>query len=329
MSRQKMQASRGRPGEGAEVRIRPLREADLAAADRIMREAFGTFLGLSDPGSFMGDADYVYTRWRAAPDAAFCAELDGEVVGSNFATRWGSFAYFGPLSVRTDLWTHGIARRLLAPVMDLFETWGVRQSGLFTFPQSPKHLALYGKLGFHARYLTPIMQKRLSEPPGPFQGARFSRLAAGKKAAALAGCRRVADALFPGLDPGCEVRAIDAQKIGETVLLEEGAEITGFAACHTGAGSEAGSGECFIKFAAVMPGAGAAERFDRLLSACESMAGAGGFGAISAGVNLAREEAYLRLLERGYRIGFAGVAMHRPAEPAHCRKGIYALDDWR
>lgn len=79
--------------------IRSMRQGDLDAADRIVRLAFGTFLGLPDPMTFMGDADFTRTRWLADPTAAFAAELDGELVGSNFATCWGSVAFFGPLTV--------------------------------------------------------------------------------------------------------------------------------------------------------------------------------------------------------------------------------------
>src|SRR5579862_4567222 len=102
------------------VTIRGLEERDLPAADRICRLAFGTFLGLPDPMTFMGDADFVGTRWRAEPSGAVAAELDGELVGSNLATRWGSFGFFGPLSVRPDLWDGGIARRLLERTMEIF-----------------------------------------------------------------------------------------------------------------------------------------------------------------------------------------------------------------
>ena len=71
--------------EGASTRdisVRPLQESDLVTADHIMRLAFGTFLGFPDPGSFMGYASYVRTRWRANPNAAFAAEINNEVVGS-------------------------------------------------------------------------------------------------------------------------------------------------------------------------------------------------------------------------------------------------------
>src|SRR6266849_1606923 len=92
--------------------IRPLTEADLPAARRIVNTAFGTFLGAPDPENFWADRDLVYGRFGAEHVASFAAELD---------------------------------------------SWDTSHTGLFTFPQSPLHLALYGKFGFHARFLTAIM----------------------------------------------------------------------------------------------------------------------------------------------------------------------------
>ena len=45
----------------------------------------------------------------------------GEVIGSAFVTWWGSFALFGPLTIRPDYWDRSIGRRLMEPVVDLFE----------------------------------------------------------------------------------------------------------------------------------------------------------------------------------------------------------------
>ncbi len=86
-----------------DVSVRPLREGDLSEADRIMRLAFGTFLGLPDPMTFMGDASYVRTRFKADPAAAFAAEVDGELAGSNFVSNWGSVGFFGPLNAWCEL----------------------------------------------------------------------------------------------------------------------------------------------------------------------------------------------------------------------------------
>src|SRR5258708_5812983 len=97
-----------------------LDEKDLSEAARIVRLAFGTFLGAPDPETFWADRDYVYGRQRAAHVASFGATLDGKLVGSNFATNWGSVGFFGPLTVRPDLQERGIAPALLAKAMARF-----------------------------------------------------------------------------------------------------------------------------------------------------------------------------------------------------------------
>lgn len=91
--------------------MRPLIESDLPTAGRIIGLAFGTFLGAAEPEKFLSDLDYARTRWLADPTSAFGAEKNGELVGSNFATRWGTVGFFGPLTVRPDLWDQGLTTR--------------------------------------------------------------------------------------------------------------------------------------------------------------------------------------------------------------------------
>jgi predicted N-acetyltransferase YhbS len=319
------QASRDAP---VEVSIRPLEEHDLDAADRVMRIAFGTFLGAPDPMMVFGDADYVRSRFAAEPSWAFVAERDGEVVGSNFATRWGSFGFFGPLTVRQDLWDAGIGRRLMEPIIDLFERWQVRQAGLFTFSHSAKHVGLYQRFGFWPQYLTPVMARPVAPASGGRECSTYSEVNAAEQGVVLSACREVTNAIFKGLDVEHEIRATEAQGLGDTVLLHEDSELVGLAVCHCGAG-EAGSGACFIKFGAVRPGPDAGDLFDRLLDACEQLAGERGVERIVAGVNAARHDAYRRLLARGYRTWLQGVVMQRPNEQGYCRPDAYVVDDLR
>ena len=313
-----------------ELEIRPLEEEDLDEADRIMRIAFGTHLKVPNPIEVFGDGDWVHTRYHAEPAAAFCAELDGEVVGSNFATRWGRFGFFGPLTVRVDLWDQGIATRLMEPVMQLFEDWGVSHAGLFTFPESPKHLALYNKFGFWPQQLNPVLAAEISAPAAPVAYETFSvAREKGSGDEVLKRCREVAGAIYEGLDLEREIVATDSQELGDTVLLAEGDDLAGFAVCHCGGGSEAGSGACFIKFGAVMPGDEAEARFGRLLDACEGLAAQRGLSRLMAGVNTARHGAYRALLGRGYRAMLNGLTMLRPNEPAYNRPDAYVIDDLR
>jgi GNAT superfamily N-acetyltransferase len=311
--------------------IRALTEADLPEAQRIVRVAFGTFLGAPDPEQFWSDLDYVYGRFGAEHTAAFAAENDESVlVGSNFATRWGSVGFFGPLTTRPDFWDGGIGQRLVAAACDQLDARGVRHAGLFTFAQSAKHVGLYGKFGFHPRFLTAIMAAPVGASTMTSAFLRYSALPAGQRQEAESACRGLTEELYPGLDLCGEIRTVAARALGDTALLwDQASRLTGFAVCHWGPASEAGEGCCYVKFGAVRPGPGAVDRFAALLDVCAGVAREAGAPNVLAGVNLAREEAYRQMLARGFRTIIQGVTMHRPNEPGYSGPGIYILDDWR
>jgi len=227
---------------GENVTIRPLQEADLPSADRIFRRAFATFLGAPDPITFFGDVDYVRTRWLADRSAALGAELEGELVGSNFATSWGSVGFFGPLTVRPDLWDRGIGKSLLEQTMDLFGRWGTKHIGLFTFAQSAKHIGLYQRFGFWPRFLTAVMSKPIEDRRPELQWSVYSDVPGSGRMAFRRSCEMLTDSVHPGLDLQREIRAVDEQKLGDTVLLSRSGVLVGLAVCHCGASSEAGNG---------------------------------------------------------------------------------------
>ena len=311
------------------VRVRPLLADDLDSADRVLRLAFGTVRGLPDPAAAFGDRDYVETRFLAAPDCAWAAEVDGSVVGSVFAARWGTFGFFGPLTVHPELWGRGIASLLLRPVLESFERWEVRQAGLFTFASSPRHIGLYQKHGFWPGSLTVVAAKPIATSANGSYALASEETANGR-AGLLDEIRRLTDAVFRGLDLEREIVAVAAQRIGDTLLLPGDAGLDGVAVCHCGTGSEAGSDTCYVKVAAVRPGAGAADRFERLLDACEGFAADSGSERLVAGVNAGRLDAYRRLLSRGFRIEQIGVAMHlRPGDPTLDTAEHYVIDDLR
>jgi GNAT superfamily N-acetyltransferase len=317
----------------AEVKVRPLREDDLPAADHIMRLAFGTFLGLPEPAAFMGDAGYVRGRWYADPSAAFGAfsgaAPGGGLVGSNFATNWGTVGFFGPLTIHPDHWDRGVGRRLMEPVMECFARWKTSHAGLFTFASSPKHVGLYQKFGFWPRFLTAITSKPVA-PSGETSGwTSFSGMAEGDRAVALRACGELTDKIFGGLDVSREILGVAARSLGDTLLVWDDAGLAGLAVCHFGAGTEAGSSTCYVKFGAARPGPRAEEDFGRLLGVCEELASRRGLARLAAGVSTARHEAYRVMQSRGFRTDLQGVAMHRPNEAGYSRPGVYLIDDWR
>jgi GNAT superfamily N-acetyltransferase len=310
--------------------VRPLVEADLPAARRIVRTAFGTFFGAPDLDAFWTDRDYVYGRHGADHVASFAIDdEDGALAGTNFATRWGGVGFFGPLSTRPDLWNRGFAQPLVAAVRDAFDGWGTSHDGLCTFCQSTKHVWLYQKFGFYPRFLTALMAMPAKPGVLPPQ-ARYSGFNAADRKAAEDAAYALTDAIYGGLDLRSEIRTVAARQLGDTLLIWEGdSRLAGFAVCHWGPASEAGADRLFIKFGAVRSGAGAEARFAALLDGASALAVAVGMKAVSAGINLAREEAYRQMMARGFRSEAQIVTLHRPNEPGYSRPGVYALDDWR
>lgn len=309
--------------------IRPLAKAEVPEAQRIIRLAFGTYLGAPDPEAFWMDRDYAAGRFGAEHVASIAAIDSGKLSGTNFATRWGSFGFFGPLTVRPELWDKSTGQRLVAAACDIFDAWGLKHAGLFTFAQSAKHVWTYGKFGFHARFLTAIMSAPAKG--GAVAGwSTYGQLPDTQRDDVIGQMRDMTNELYEGLDLAAEIRTTTARGLGDTLLLWEGQSRLGaFAVCQWGPGSEAGQGILYVKFAAVRKGPGADRRFAALLNACDALAAKAGMLAVVAGVNLAREEAYRHMLSRGFRTQVQGVAMHRPNDPAFSRPGLFVLDDWR
>jgi len=315
------------------VKVSLLKQSEVEEANRIVRLAFGTFLGLPDPLAFMGDRNLMTPRWRSTHTKVIAAREGGRLIGSNVVTRWGSFGFFGPLSVLPEYWDQGVAQRLLDATMRTFDSWGVRHTGLFTFAHSAKHVGLYQKFGYWPRYLTALMT-RIPEASPTLQANRsgaptlLSNLTRSQREQAIQACGKLSGKIDKGLDLSGEIRAALAQRTGDVVLIYTRNILDGFAVCLTGPGSEGGEKISFVKFAAARAGSGAGERFDKLLEACESFASSRGT-TVEAGVNLAREDAYRRMRAHGYRVAVQGVAMQRPHADGFNRADAYVIDDWR
>jgi GNAT superfamily N-acetyltransferase len=314
------------------IGIGPLKQSELEEAGRIVRLAFGTFLGLPDPLNFMDDRDLMTPRWRSSNVRVIAAREGSRLIGSNVATRWGSFGFFGPLTVLPEYWNRGVAQRLLAATMKIFDGWGVRHTGLFTFPQSARHVGLYQKFGYWPQYLTAVMARTPEadlfltdvEP----QPVLLSSLTRSGRAQAIQACARLTHKIDKGLDLSAEIGAVLAQRTGDVVLTYTRGIPDAFAVCLNGPGSEGGEKTCYVKFGAARGGAGAGERFDKLLGSCEAFAASRG-AAIEAGVNMAREDAWRRMRARGYQVRTQGVAMQRPHADGFNRPDVYVIDDWR
>jgi hypothetical protein len=245
---------------------------------------------------------------------------------------------------------------LLEPTINIFDKkWHTRHMGLFTFAQSAKHVGLYQKFGFWPRFLTIIMSKPVwpveeeeqeqqrknnSNTASSFHWSRFSEIPKHKQEQKLNKYRLLTNSVYDGLDLRHEIVAVNNQNLGDTILLyihnnkttkHDNNSLAGFAVCHCGAGSEAGSGVCYIKFGIVIPSNGNSqqENFKNLLNAASLLAKDRHLSRIVAGVNTERSEAYRYMVAKGFRADIQGIAMHRPNESGYNHSDIYLIDDWR
>ena len=314
------------------IKIGPLKPAEVPEADRIFRLAFTTFLGIP-PGVFLAGRDFVGSRFRSKHVKALAARDNGRLIGTNFLTVWGKFAFFGPLTVLPEYWDRGVAQRLLEETVAHFDKTKLPRTALFTFPHSPKHVGLYNKFGYWPQQLTAMMHSTPSPAPDrrPKAGTSVIHLSTrseGARKDALAACRKLTERIDKGLDLTEEIGSLLKQHTGEVILTYLRNTLDGFAIAYHGPGSEGGDGLCYLKFGAVRTGVGAGERFDGLLDACDAYARTHN-AKIEAGINFACEDAYKRMRAHGYRSFAQGVPMQRPNAPGFYRSDTYCISDLR
>jgi hypothetical protein len=109
-------------------------------------------------------------------------------------------------------------------------------------------------------------------------------------------CGILTNNVSDGLHLKNEIVAVNNPNLGDTILLYrnnndntaikgDNNNLTGFAFCHCGAGSEAGSGVCYLKFELVLSYNYSQENFRILLNATSLLAKDRRLSRIVAGVN--------------------------------------------
>jgi GNAT superfamily N-acetyltransferase len=324
------------------IKIRRVRKGDLSKVRDVVEQAFGDFyerqLG-TRPRQAFGGAQYVHHRWLIEPWGCFVAEEgEGKIVGASIAVMWGSLGLVGPIAVLTAYQNQDIGQQLLKATEGFFDENNATLRGLSTYPQSPRHFLFYQKFGYRPKGLVAITSKGLdrreivqeTKPSRPVvQARRYSTLEEAKKKATMQRFRRITNQIYKGMDIGKEVEIVDGLALGDTLLLEKGRDLLGFAIYHTPGVSEAPQGTLYVKFLALDRGSKKPEHFHQLMAALEDLAGETGLQRVIAPVYTGYWSPYQELLGRGYHIDFTMVRMKRGKLEEYEGQGDFVLDDWR
>ncbi|MBI2202472.1 MAG: GNAT family N-acetyltransferase [Candidatus Rokubacteria bacterium] len=338
-------------GRAAKIQVRRIKKGDLAKAREVLELAFSDWyerqMG-SRPRQVFGGAQYVHHRWLMEPWGCFVAEEDGtKIVGTALAAAWGGIGIAGPVAVLTNYQNQGIGQQLLRAMDEFFEENKTALQGAVTYPTSPKHLYLYHQLGYHAKGLALVMSRPVDRRNGaapvmpaaaaaavkvkgtPFTARRFSSLEEAKKKATIARIHRITNAVCRGLDLGKEIEIVDGLALGDTLLLERGRDLLGFAIYHAPGVSEAPVGSLYVKFLALDSAHKRTEHLEQFLVALEELASDLGLARVLVPVYLRYHAAYSTLVRCGYQVDITMVRMQRGKQEDYEDPTHLVLDDWR
>ena len=331
-------------GRLPKVQIRRVRKGDLAKVRDVFEQSFGDFLerqlGTRPRQAFNG-AQYVHHRWLMEPWGCFVAEEDGaKIVGAALAVTWGTIGVLGPVAVLTHYHNQTIAQQLMRAAQEFFDENKATLHGAVTYPTSAKHLALYHKFGYKPKSLTAVMSRTLDRAgaraalakpavKGALTVRRFSSLEETKKKAALGRFHRITNGVCRGLELAKEVEIVDGLALGDTLLLERGAELVGFAIYHAPGVSEAPTGGLYVKYLAIDARQRKVEHLEHFVSAIEDLAHEQGLARVILPVYLRYWLAYSTLVKCGYQVDFTMVRMQKGKPEDYEDPADLVLDDWR
>jgi ribosomal protein S18 acetylase RimI-like enzyme len=343
-----MRATVDRPGLDSQgrsplIKIRRVRKGDLSKVRDVLEQAFSDFFERqvgTRPRQVFGGAQYVHHRWLMEPWGCFVAEEgDGKIVGAAIAVMWGTLGLVGPIAVLPNYQNQDIGQQLLTACQGFFDENKAALQGLATYPSSAKHLLFYQKFGYRPRGLVMIAQKPLDrreivQATRPAKPAvtlrRYSTLEESRKKATILKLRRITNGILRGMDLGKEVEIVDGLALGDTLLLEKGRELIGFAIYHVPGVSEAPQGSLYVKFLAVDQRHKKVENLHGLLAGLEDLAHELQLQRVVAPAYTYYWTAYQALRDRGYQIDFTMVRMKRgKATDDDEDSGSLVLDDWR
>jgi len=166
-------------------------------------------------------------------------------------------------------------------------------------------------------------------PKPPFGLRRFSTLEETRKKAALARFHKITNTACRGMDMGKEVEIVDGLALGDTLVLERGRDVVGFAIYHTPGVSEAPAGALYVKYLALDPQARRVDLLEQFIAALEELAQELGLQRLILPVYTGYWVAYSALLKAGYQVEFTMLRMQRGKQEDYEDSTHLVLDDWR
>ena len=234
--------------------------------------------------------------WRGEKD---------EIVAFNVVHRSGIEGWMGPLAVRPDWQGSDVGKEIVRAGTRLLSTKNARVIGLETMPRTMDNIGFYSRLGFVPGRLTITLTVEAHE------GARKSRtlgmLGAAAREDTMEAARSLTHAQVAGYDFTREMRLTHELGVGDTLLLEEGGRIVGFAIFHIAPLVDGRAREELRVLKLVLDDE---TRVESLIDALADAARRNGTRRVAIRVQGEYVEAYRRLIALGARVRWTDLRMY-------------------
>jgi GNAT superfamily N-acetyltransferase len=298
-------------------------ERDIEGLNRVFADAFTDryrrdgLVGVRVPQ--LNPLVWRYALLDAGDGAMIWRDEHDDIAAFNLAHQAGAEGWMGPLAVRPDRQGTGVGKTVVRTATDWLLDRGVTTLGLETMPRTPENIGFYARLGFQPGFLTVTLTNEIATRGQPAP-VLLSRRAAADKEAAMDAARRLVTDLVPGVDFSREILLTAELGLGDTSLVEGDTGLDAMALWHSAplADSRNRDEVRVLKLAARNTAA-----FEAAIGAAEAAAAKAGIRRVAVRCQSRYEEAFRRLIARGYRVRWTDLRMTYDGHPErHARDGI-------
>jgi GNAT superfamily N-acetyltransferase len=250
-------------------------------------------------------------------------DADGQMVAFNMVHRSGTEGWMGPLAVRPDRQGEGLGSTMVRTGIEWLRGQGATTIGLETMPRTVDNIGFYSRIGLVPSHLTVTLVHDV--PRRPTGSPELLSAAGTAWDQRLEECRVLADRILPGVDFTRELALTHDLGIGDTTLLREGPALAGFALWHSTplAAGRPKDELRVLKLVAANPFA-----FERLLQTLQLSATGERVTRIAIRCQTEFTEAYLRLIELGYRVHWTDLRMLLQGYPQRVPSEGILMSNW-
>jgi GNAT superfamily N-acetyltransferase len=300
---------------------------DIEALNRVFADAFTDrysrdgLVGVRVPQ--LNNLVWRYALEDAGDGSMVWRDTDGQMVGFNMVHRSGTEGWMGPLAVRPDRQGEGLGSTMVRTGIEWLRSQGATTIGLETMPRTVDNIGFYSRIGLAPSHLTVTL---VHEVPRRVSGVPELLSAAGAAwDQRLEECRCLTEEVLPGVDFTRELALSQELGIGDTTLLRDGGRLAAFALWHSTplAAGRPKDELRVLKLVAANPFA-----FERLLQSLQLTAANERVTRIAIRCQTEFADAYLRLIELGFRVHWTDLRMLLQGFPQRVPPEGILMSNW-